>query len=171
MYSVQYVSMYSVQYVGRSHCSPILCSEFAYVTCLHLSHHNCVACSATMATSSNSRDTSVISTSVTLSTVANPFFVCTLLPKLQRGITSAFRFINNSNILMYSKIIEENCKALKRAYKIYTMWARWHRVVFVPKKYHLIHFTKSHKKFNIKVIINIYGFTKDLISNLYGLKV
>jgi len=30
-----------------------------------------------------------------------------------------FGFINNFNISIYNKTIEENCKALKRVYKIY----------------------------------------------------
>ena len=44
-------------------------------------------------------------------------------------------------------------------------------MVFAPEKYHLIHFTRSHKKFNIKAIINIYSFTKGPVSNLYMLGV
>ena len=39
-------------------------------------------------------------------------------------------------------------------------------MVFALKKYHLIHFTKSHKKFNMKAIINIYDFTKGPVNNL-----
>ena len=39
-------------------------------------------------------------------------------------------------------------------------------MVFTPKKYYLIHFIRSHKKFNIKAIINIYGFTEGPVSNL-----
>jgi len=45
-------------------------------------------------------------------------------------------------------------------------WVRQYRVVFAPKKYHLIHFIRSHKKFNIKAIANIYSFTEGLVSNL-----
>ena len=43
--------------------------------------------------------------------------------------------------------------------------------MFTPKKYHLIHFTRSHKKFNIKAIVNIYSFTEGSVSNLYILGV
>ena len=82
-----------------------------------------------------------------------------------------FRFIDNSNILIYSKTTEENCKALERVYKISTIWARWYRVIFAPKKYHLIHFIKSYKKFNIKATVNIYSFIEGLVSNLYILGV
>ena len=38
--------------------------------------------------------------------------------------------------------------------------------MFAPEKYHLIHFIKSHKKFNIKATVNIHGFTEGLVSNL-----
>jgi len=50
-------------------------------------------------------------------------------------------------------------------------WARQHKVVFTPKKYHLIYFIRSYKKFNIKAIANIYSFIKGLVSNLYILGV
>jgi hypothetical protein len=45
-------------------------------------------------------------------------------------------------------------------------WARQHGVVFAPKKYHLIYFIRSHKKFNIKATVNIRGFTEGPVSNL-----
>ena len=89
-----------------------------------------------------------------------------LLLELQKGTTLTFRFINNSNILTYSKTIKENCKALKRAHKVYTVWAHQHGVVFIPKKYYFIHFTRNHKKFNIKVTVNINEFTEGSVSNL-----
>jgi len=72
---------------------------------------------------------------------------------------------------MYSKTTEKNCRTIERAYKVYTAWARRYRVVFTPKKYYLIYFIRSYKKFNIKAIANIYGFTKGLVSNLRILRV
>ena len=62
--------------------------------------------------------------------------------------------------------MEENCRTLKRAHEIYIAWARRYRVVFAPKKYHLIYFLRSYKKFNIKALVNIRGFTEGLVSNL-----
>ena len=62
--------------------------------------------------------------------------------------------------------MEENCKALERAYKIYIVWARRHRVVFAPKKYYFIYFIRSYKKFNIKIIVDIRGFIEGPVSNL-----
>ena len=38
--------------------------------------------------------------------------------------------------------------------------------MFAPKKYHLIYFTKSYKKFNMKAIVNIHSFTEGPVSNL-----
>jgi len=67
--------------------------------------------------------------------------------------------------------MEENYRALERAHKVYIAWARQYRVVFAPKKYYFIYFTKSHKKFNIKAIVNIRGFIEGLVSNLYVLGV
>ena len=94
------------------------------------------------------------------------FFACTLLLELQGGTTLAFGFVDDSNILTYSKTTEENCRALERAHEICITWACQHGVVFTPKKYHLIHFTRSHKKFNMKATVNIYGFTEGPVSNL-----
>ena len=94
------------------------------------------------------------------------FFACTLLPELQGGTTTAFGFVNDSNILTYSKTTEENCRALERAHKVYKIWAHQYRVVFAPKKYYLIHFIRSYKKFNIKAIVNIHGFIEGPVSNL-----
>ena len=99
------------------------------------------------------------------------FFTYTLLPELQGGTTTAFRFVDDSNILIYSKTMEENCRALERAYKVYKTWAYQYRVVFAPKKYYLIHFIRSYKKFNIKATVNIYGFIEGPVSNLYILGV
>jgi len=78
----------------------------------------------------------------------------------------AFRFVDDSNILIYSKTMEENYRALERVYKIYIAWARRHGVVFAPKKYYLIYFIRSYKKFNIKAIVNIRGFIEGLVNNL-----
>jgi len=77
-----------------------------------------------------------------------------------------FGFVNNSNILTYNKTIEENYRALERVYKVYIIWAHRYGVVFAPKKYHLIYFIRSYKKFNIKAIVNIRGFMEGPVSNL-----
>ena len=82
-----------------------------------------------------------------------------------------FGFVNNFNILIYSKTIEKDCKALERAHKIYIAWVRRYKVMFTPKKYYFIYFIKSYKKFNIKVIVNIRRFMKGLVSNLRVLRV
>jgi hypothetical protein len=111
-----------------------------------------------------------INTSIPQGSALSPilflFFAYILLLELQGGTTTAFRFVDDSNILTYSKTIEENCRALERAHKVYITWARRHGVVFAPKKYYLIHFIRSYKKFNIKAIVNICGFTEGLVNNL-----
>ena len=45
-------------------------------------------------------------------------------------------------------------------------WARRYGVIFAPKKYHLIYFIRSYKKFNIKATVNIHSFTEGLVNNL-----
>jgi len=44
-------------------------------------------------------------------------------------------------------------------------------VVFTPKKYYLIYSIRSYKKFNIKALVNIYGFIEGLVSNLRVLRI
>jgi hypothetical protein len=53
-----------------------------------------------------------------LSPILFLFFACTLLLELQDRTTSAFRFINDSNIITYSCTIEENCRALEQAHEV-----------------------------------------------------
>ena len=67
---------------------------------------------------------------------------------------------------MYSKTTEENCRALERAHEVCKIWAYQYGVVFAPKKYYLIHFIRSYKKFNIKATVNIHSFTEGPVSNL-----
>ncbi|KAF2812227.1 uncharacterized protein BDZ99DRAFT_383327, partial [Mytilinidion resinicola] len=57
--------------------------------------------------------------------------------------------------LIYSKSIEENCRAIKRAHDRCMEWARKHRAVFALDKYHLIHFIRARKSINIKATVNI----------------
>ncbi|KAF2805788.1 uncharacterized protein BDZ99DRAFT_395327, partial [Mytilinidion resinicola] len=64
-------------------------------------------------------------------------------------------FINNINILIYSKSIEKNYRAIKQAHNRYIEWVRKYRAVFTLDKYHLIYFIKACKFINIKAIVNI----------------
>ena len=51
----------------------------------------------------------------------NFYFIYIFLLKLQRGTITVFRFINNSNILIYNKAIKENYRALNISSNYNTM--------------------------------------------------
>ena len=59
-------------------------------------------------------------------------------------------FINNINILIYRKSIEENTRKLKYIYKNYIKQAHKYSAKFKSFKYKLIYFTRQPKQFNIK---------------------
>jgi hypothetical protein len=106
-----------------------------------------------------------------LSPILFLFFACTLLLELQDGTTSAFRFVNNSNIITYSRTIEENCRALEQAHEVCMRWARCHGAVFALEKYHLMHLTRSYSRFNMAATVNIIGFREGPVANLQVLGV
>ena len=64
-------------------------------------------------------------------------------------------FADDLNILIYSKSTETNCQRLKSTFLECQTWARRHGMVFAPRKLHLMHFTRSRKKFNLSASIRI----------------
>lgn len=64
-------------------------------------------------------------------------------------------FIDNVNILTYSTSTEGNCDKLRRIYIVCEDWARRHRSKFSAKKYELIHFTRTPKRFNMTASVDL----------------
>jgi hypothetical protein len=62
-------------------------------------------------------------------------------------------FVDDVNILAYSKSTEQNCATLSQIHKQCQFWADKHGMAFVPQKYELIHFTTSKKRHNLKADI------------------
>jgi hypothetical protein len=52
-------------------------------------------------------------------------------------------FSDDTNLLAYSKSIEANCRNLEYVHEKLLQWAQKHRMKFAPRKYELIHFTRS----------------------------
>ena len=94
----------------------------------------------------------------TLSPILFLFFASTLLPRLNDGVTSAIGFVDDTNILTFSRSTEANCRTLERAHETCVDWARTHGATFAPEKYQLIHFTPKLKKFNMKATVRIPGY-------------
>jgi hypothetical protein len=64
-------------------------------------------------------------------------------------------FIDNLNLLAYSKSTEQNCATLGQIYERYLNWASRYRIKFAPYKYELIYFTTVRKKYNLQATINV----------------
>jgi hypothetical protein len=69
--------------------------------------------------------------------------------------TRFFEYVDNVNILIYKKNIDENCRNLEKMHKLCEWWAIRHEIVFVIIKYELIHFIKNSKKFDMMITIKI----------------
>jgi hypothetical protein len=89
------------------------------------------------------------------------FYNADLLKIINRLDIAAFdlRFVNDVNILAYEKSFEENCKSLKIIHRVYEKWAIRHKIVFALTKYELIFLTRSSKRFNMTIMININFIT------------
>ena len=68
---------------------------------------------------------------------------------------SALGFSDGVNILTYSRSTETNCRTLEIAHSRCIEWAKRHGMHFAPKKYELIHFTRSRTKFNLQAGIDV----------------
>jgi hypothetical protein len=60
--------------------------------------------------------------------------------------TKFLEYVDDVNILIYKKNIDENCRNLEKMHKLCERWAIRHEFVFVLIKYELIHFIKNSKK-------------------------
>jgi hypothetical protein len=71
-------------------------------------------------------------------------------------------FIDDLNLLTYSKSTEQNCATLCQVHERCLEWARRHRMKFAPQKYELIHFTTARKKHNLQASIKVVGNIRKL---------
>ncbi len=69
--------------------------------------------------------------------------------------TKFFEYVDDVNILIYEKNIDENFRNLERMHKFCERWAIRHEFVFVSIKYELIHFIRNSKKFDMTITIKI----------------
>ncbi len=65
--------------------------------------------------------------------------------------------MDDVNILTYSQSTEENCRNLERIHSACEEWVSCHGSTFSLKKYELIHFTHTPKRFNLKASIQVTG--------------
>jgi retron-type reverse transcriptase len=79
--------------------------------------------------------TSGIPQGSTLSPILFLSFASTLLPQLNAGATTAIGFVDDTNILTFSRSTKANCRVLERANEKCMAWARTHGATFAPEKY------------------------------------
>ena len=58
-------------------------------------------------------------------------------------------FIDNANILIYSFSIQKNYRKLEYLYSVYIEQSKHHSSIFDPKKFYLIYFLRTPRKFDI----------------------
>ena len=64
-------------------------------------------------------------------------------------------FVDDVHLIAYSTSTETNCRTLEKAHQICLRWAQKHGASFAPKKYELIHLTRSPKKFNMEARVDL----------------
>jgi hypothetical protein len=82
----------------------------------------------------------------------------TMCNKLETN-TRFLEYVDNVNILIFEKNIDENCRNLERMHKLCERWTIRHEFVFASIKYELIHFIKNSKKFDMTITIKIHSNT------------
>jgi hypothetical protein len=93
-----------------------------------------------------------------LSPILFLLFISELHRTFENGRTRGIAFVDDTNIITTSRSIPENCRRLERAHELCLHWARRHGVQFAPKKYKLVHFTKSRTTLHLDHPIRIQGF-------------
>ncbi len=85
------------------------------------------------------------------------FFNVSLIEKCKtlRIKIKVFNFINDINILVYDRFIEEICKTLSKTHDICVKWIQTHDTTFASEKYELTHFTRKSRKFDMMTSIQI----------------
>ena len=63
-------------------------------------------------------------------------------------------FVDDTNILAYSKSTAQNCRTLGKLHDICMEWARTHGAIFEPSRYELIHLARKPKRFDMDATSN-----------------
>jgi hypothetical protein len=79
-----------------------------------------------------------------LSPILFLLYISTLYEELERDGLIIVGFADDTNLLVASRDVAENCRRLGRAYQTCEAWASRHGMVFEPGKSELIHFTREH---------------------------
>ncbi len=108
-----------------------------------------------------------------ISSILFLFFNVSLIEKCKalRIKIEVLDFINNINILVYDRFIEEICRTLSKTHDVCMKWACTHDATFASEKYKLTHFTRKSKRFNMMISIQIESSVIKLKSDVQVLEV
>ena len=114
-----------------------------------------------------------ISQNSSLSSILYLFYNANLLKtceniKLRFNVTD---FVNDINILTYNEFTERNCEMLKKAWNKTFEWTEKHKFKFNERKHELIHFSKTSKRYNMKISITLRKHRMNANINLKILKI
>lgn len=74
---------------------------------------------------------------------------------------SAGGFVDDVNIIVYGRSIQENLRTLSHMHDIAMNWARRHGALFNPAKYELLHCSRSIRKHDLTTPIQLGGLAVD----------
>ncbi len=80
-------------------------------------------------------------------------------------------FMNDINILTYEEFIKCNCRILNEIYDKCKQWLKMYDIKFLMTKHKLIHFTRTSKRFNMKIDVKLIKHQINLKSDIRILKV
>ncbi len=108
-----------------------------------------------------------------ISSILFLFFNASLIEKCKalKIKVEVLDFINDINILVYNKFIEEICRMLSKAHDACAKWVCTHDAMFASEKYELTHFIKKSKRFDMMISIQIESSVIKLKSNVWVLKI
>ncbi len=101
------------------------------------------------------------------------FFNASLIEKCKalKIKIEVLNFVNDINILVYDRFIEEICKTLSKTHDICAKWAWTHDTTFTLEKYEFTHFIRKLRKFNMMTSIQIESSIIRSRSNVQVLKI
>ena len=73
------------------------------------------------------------------------------------GKVTGIGFVDDVNILVVGNSTESNCWTLEHVHRGCKQWVDCHGATFTPHKYELMHLTRSPKKFNMAVGVDLGG--------------
>ena len=83
-----------------------------------------------------------------LSPILFLLYIASLYEALEKhGNLTIIGFTDDTNLLVASRDVQENCRRLEGVFRVYKRWAKTRGIEFAPQKSKFIHFTWKHTRF------------------------